>query len=102
MVRHEQSSDDFAVQHVPLHDLGDIVLCTDPVPHAFRIDDDTWAEVTMIEATGFVCSDTPFEIYPLCFALEVCMKFFRTQVRATAAWIVFGTLIRTDEDMSLK
>lgn len=62
MVRHEQSSDNFTVQHVPLHDLGDIVLRTDPVPHAFRIDYDTWAEVTMIEATGFVCSDDPFEI----------------------------------------
>jgi hypothetical protein len=62
MVRHEQPSDDFAVQHVPLHDLGDIVLRTDPVPHAFRIDYDTWAEVTMIEATGFVGSDNPFEI----------------------------------------
>jgi hypothetical protein len=62
MVGHKQSGDDFPVQHVPFHDLCDIVLRTDPVPHAFRIDHDTWAEVTMIEATGFVCSDDPFEI----------------------------------------
>ena len=56
----------------------------------------------MVETTGLVGSDDPFEIQPLCFALEVRMKFVRTQVRTTAARVVFGTLVGADEDVSLE
>ena len=76
MVWHEQSSDDLALQNMPFHDLCDVSFCTHPVPHSLRIDHDTWAELTMIEATGLVCSDETFEIQPFRFALEVRMKFF--------------------------
>ena len=102
MVGHEQAGDDLTVQDVPFHDLRDIGLCADPVPYSFRIDHDTRTELAMVEAAGFIGADQAFEIQPLRFTLEVCVKLFRAQIRTTTAWVVFRTLVRTDEDVPLK
>ncbi len=102
MVGHEQSGDDLSVQNMPFHDLCDVGFCPDPVPYSFRIDHYTRAQIAMIQAAGFVGANKTFEIQSLCLALEMRVKFFRSQVRTTAARIVFGTLVRTDEDVPLK
>jgi hypothetical protein len=56
----------------------------------------------MVQATGFIGANQTFEIQSLCFALEMRVKFFRAQVGATTARVVFGTLVRTNEDVPLK
>lgn len=102
MVGHEQSGNNLAFQDMPLHNFCHVGLSSDPVPHSLRIDHHTGTQLAMVEAAGFISANKTFEIQPLRFILEVRMKFFRTQVCTTAARIVFLTLIRTDEDVSLK
>jgi hypothetical protein len=102
MVRHEQPAHDLALHDVPLHDLGHIGFRADPVPDTFRIDHDTGAHLAMVEAAGLVRAHESFEIQPFRFALEMSVEFLRSQVRATATWIVLGALVDADENMTLK
>jgi hypothetical protein len=56
----------------------------------------------MVQATGLIGTNKAFEIESFGLALEMGMKFFCAQVRATAPRIVFRTLIRAHENMSLE
>ena len=56
----------------------------------------------MVKATSLIGADNALEIQSLGFALEVRMKFFCSQIRTTTPWIVFGTLVGADKDVSLK
>lgn len=102
MIGHKQSGYDFPLHDMPLHNLCNIGFCADPVPHSFGIDDHTGAEFAMVEAAGLIGTNETFKIQSLGFILEVRMKFFRAQICATTARIVFRTLVGADEDMSLK
>ena len=102
MVGHEQSRDDLALHNMFFHDLCHVGFCTDPIPHSLGIDHHTGAQLAMVKAAGFIGAYQTFEIQPLCFALEMRVKFFRAQICATAARVVLGTLVRTDENVSLK
>lgn len=77
MVRHEQSGDDLALQNMPFHDLCDVGFCTDPVPHALRINNHAGTQLAMVKAAGFIGADKTFEIQPFCLALEMRVKIFR-------------------------
>jgi hypothetical protein len=102
MVGHEQSSDDLSLQNMPFQDLCHVGFCSDPVPHSFRVDHHTGTQIAMVQAAGFIGAHKTLEIQSLCFAFKMCVKFLRSQVRTTAARIVLGTLIGTDEDVPLK
>lgn len=102
MIRHQQPGHDLALEDMPLHDLGHIGFRADPVPDPFRIDDDTGAHVTMVEASGFVGAHDAFQIQPFGFTFKVGVEFVRSQVGAAAAGVVFRPLVGTNENMALK
>jgi hypothetical protein len=87
---------------MPFHDLGDIRLCADPIPDSFGIDHHAGTEVAMVQAAGLIGANKALEIESFGFTLEMGMKFFCTQIRATAPWVVLRTLVGADKDVSLK
>lgn len=102
MVRHEQSGDNLALDDMPFHDLGHIGFRAHPVPDPIRVDDDAGPHFAMVEASGLVGADGPFEIQPFGFTLEMGVELFGAQVRAAAARIILGALVGADKDMTLE
>ena len=87
---------------MPFHDLCDVGLRADPIPHSLWIDHDARTQLAVVQAAGFIGANKAFEIQPFCLTLEMRVKFFRAQACATPARVVFGTLVRTDKDVPLK
>lgn len=56
----------------------------------------------MVQATGLIGANKALEIESFGFTLEMSMKFFCPQVRATAPWVILRTLVRADENVSLE
>ncbi|MBH0188914.1 MAG: squalene/phytoene synthase family protein [Nitrospira sp.] len=73
-----------------------------PVPDPFRVDDDTGSHFAMVEASGLVGADGPFEVQPFRFTLEMGVELFGSQVRAATARIILGALVGADKDMTLE
>ena len=102
MIRHEQAGHDFAVDHVALHNFGDISLGFHAIPNTFRINDHTRPQGAVIKAAGFIGTHDIFQIQALGFVLEPGMQRFRSQFRAAASRVVRATLVDANENMTLE
>ncbi len=99
MSRHEKTFHQFPLDDVPFHNFSDVGFAPDPVPDSFRINDDTWTILTVIQTSGLVGTDATFESEPPDFLLEERVEFHRSVVGATTPRVFFWSLINTYKNM---
>ncbi len=99
MPRHQQAFDQFTLDHVPFHDFSDVGLVPDPIPDAFRINDDAGTIFTMIQTPCLIGTDDAFEPEPLDFLFEERVKFHGPVIGTAPSRVALGPLINANENM---
>src|SRR5438309_11656638 len=102
MAGHQEPLDDLPSDDVLLHDLGHVRLGAGPVPDAFGVHDDAGPVLAVIQTTGLVRPNDPFEPQPVHFLLHELLQPDRSAVRAAPAGITLRTLIDAHEDVALE
>src|SRR3989454_7217811 len=92
MAWHQEPLDDLPSDDVLLHDLGHVRLGAGPVPDAFGVHDDAGPVLAVIQTTGLVRPNDPFEPQPVHLLLHELLQPDRSPVRAAPA----GVTLRTD------
>ncbi len=102
MAGHEEAFDDFPLENVAFDDFSHVRLGPNPIPHAFRVDDDAGTICAVIETSGFVGTDEPLEVVTFEFLLEKGMQLLAPTVCTAAAWIVLRAPVDADKNVMLK
>src|SRR5438552_18972660 len=102
MAWHQEPLHNLPSDDVLLHDLGHVRLGAGPVPDAFRVYDDAGPVLAVIQTTGLVRPNDPFEPQPVHFLLHELLQPDRSPVRAAPAGITLRTLIDAHEDVALE
>src|SRR5439155_2548498 len=102
MAGHKEALHDLPSDDVLLHDLGHVRLGAGPVPDAFRVYDDAGPVFAVIQTTGLVRPDDPFEPQPVHFLLHELLQSDRSVVRAAPAGIALRTLVDAHEDVAFE
>ncbi len=99
---HEQALDQFALDHVSFHNFRDVGFVPDPIPDAFRINDDAGTIFAMIQTTGLVGPDDALESKPVDFPFEERMQFHGPVIGTAPSRVALGPLINANENMMLE
>ena len=102
MPGHEQAFHQFALDHVAFHDFRDVGFIADPIPDAFRINDDAGAIFAMIQTSGLVGTDGTLETQTLNFLLEERVQLRGPVIGTAPSRVALGALIDADKNMMLE
>ena len=100
MAGHQQAVHDPAGDYVLFHDLRDVRLRSSPIPHTFRIDDDAWTILAVIETSGLIGANDAFETQPAYFHFHKFLESNRATIGAAPARVALGTLVNAHKDMT--
>lgn len=98
----EKALDGTAADEVFADDLGNIFDLDPTVPDGFRVDDDGWAMLALLKASGLVDADAGDETGSLCSVLEGRVELTLAVGGAGTARTARLANIGTDEDVALE
>ena len=99
---HEQAFHQFSLDHVPFHNFRDVGFIPDPIPDAFRINDDAGPIFAMIQTPCLIGANNAFEPETLNLLLEERVEFRGPVVGAAPSRVALGPLINAHENMMLE
>ena len=102
MLGHKQAFHQFTLDHVSFHDFRDVGFIADPIPDAFRINDDARTIFAMIQTPCLIGTDNAFEPKTLNFLFEKSVKFHGPVVSTAPSWVALGSLINANKNMMLE
>jgi hypothetical protein len=99
VIGRNQALDGLATENVGIDDFIYVGRSHTSIPDRVGIDDNIWAMLTLVEASGFVGAHSMLQSALRKFLLKDPLQFTFAAGITTAAWVSFWPLIDADKDV---